>query len=77
MGICYSMLLNYAEVYRKIYKLEIGSDFIHGKPLDVWAFGVTIFMLAYRYFPYDIEDFGNILDIRRKISNGEYILLIF
>lgn len=47
------------------------NDIVHGKPLDVWALGVTIFMLTYKTFPYDIINVENKIELMDKIELGE------
>ncbi len=55
----------------KYILLEKEKEFVHGKPLDIWAFGVTLFLITYKTFPYDIESFDNKMEILDKISVGE------
>ena len=47
------------------------SLFYKGKPIDIWALGVTLYILSYKKFPFDVEN-GNILELFEKISNSEY-----
>ncbi len=42
-----------------------------GKPLDIWSFGITIFILTYREFPFKTKNSGNMMEIYDLISNAE------
>jgi serine/threonine protein kinase len=43
-----------------------------GKPLDIWALGVTSYILAYKEFPFKSENDDNILELFNIISKGEF-----
>lgn len=43
-----------------------------GKPLDIWALGVTVYILAYKKFPFDIPEDGGILDLFELISSAKF-----
>ena len=42
-----------------------------GKPLDIWALGVTAYILSYNKFPFDSEN-DNIFELYNKIYKAEY-----
>ena len=43
-----------------------------GKPLDIWALGVTSYILAYKELPFKSENDDNILELFNIISKGEF-----
>jgi serine/threonine protein kinase len=42
-----------------------------GKPLDIWALGVTTFILVFKDIPFKAENPDNIIELLDVISNGE------
>ena len=42
---------------------------MHGKPIDIWALGITLYILAYKKFPFESKD-NNILELYEKIANN-------
>ena len=42
-----------------------------GKPIDIWALGVTAYILAYNKFPFESEN-DNIIELYDKISRAKY-----
>jgi len=44
-----------------------------GKPADVWALGVTAYILIYKKLPFTDQD-SDMLGLYEKISKGEYNL---
>ena len=42
-----------------------------GKPIDIWALGVTAYILAYNKFPFESEN-NNIFELYEKINKAEY-----
>ena len=46
------------------------SDF-KGKPIDIWALGVTLYILCYKKFPFDSEN-NNIFELYEKIYNCKF-----
>ena len=42
-----------------------------GKPIDIWALGVTAYILAYNKFPFESKT-NNILELYSKISKAEF-----
>ena len=44
---------------------------LQGKPLDIWALGVTLYILCYKKFPFDSEN-NNIFELYDKIYNCKY-----
>jgi len=49
---------------------EEEKDF-RGKPIDIWALGVTAYILAYNKFPFESEN-NNIFELYEKIAKAEY-----
>jgi serine/threonine protein kinase len=49
---------------------EEETDF-RGKPIDIWALGVTAYILAYNKFPFESEN-NNIFELYEKIAKAEY-----
>ena len=47
------------------------SLFYKGKPIDIWALGVTLYILSYKKFPFDVDN-GNIIELFKKISEEDY-----
>ena len=43
-----------------------------GKPLDIWALGVTSYILAYKQFPFKAENEDNIIELFEIISKGKF-----
>jgi serine/threonine protein kinase len=59
---------------------EISGQFYAPKPLDMWALGITVFVLLFGKFPYDIEQtFGqtdthlSALAISRNVTNYDLV----
>jgi [calcium/calmodulin-dependent protein kinase] kinase len=48
-------------------KEENNTNAIRGKPLDIWALGITIYIMAYLKFPFDSDK--GILDLYNVIKN--------
>jgi len=46
---------------------------IKGKPIDIWALGVTAYILAYKKFPFDSED-GDIVNLFDNISSKKFTI---
>ena len=44
---------------------------LQGKPLDIWALGVTLYILAYKKFPFDSEK-NNVFELYEKINKCEF-----
>ena len=44
---------------------------LRGKPLDIWALGVTAYILAYNKFPFESEN-NNIIELYDKINKCKY-----
>jgi serine/threonine protein kinase len=44
---------------------------LQGKPIDIWALGVTAYILSYNKFPFESKS-NNILELYEKISKCEY-----
>ena len=42
-----------------------------GKPIDIWALGVTAYILAYNKFPFESES-DNLFELYEKINKAEY-----
>ena len=42
-----------------------------GKPIDIWALGVTTYILSYNKFPFELET-NNLFELYKKISKAEY-----
>ena len=42
---------------------------MHGKPIDIWALGITLYILAYKIFPFESKN-NNILELYEKIANN-------
>jgi serine/threonine protein kinase len=53
-------------------KLEEIKEFA-GKPLDIWALGVTIYILAFKELPFKTENSENVIELLDLISNAVYI----
>ena len=51
-------------------KSEEVKDF-KGKPIDIWALGVTAYILAYNKFPFQSEN-DNVWELYEKISKAQY-----
>ena len=49
--------------------IEDHTEF-QGKPLDVWALGITLYLLIYRKLPFD-NDEGNMIDILDQIAEAK------
>ena len=47
------------------------SQNLRGKPLDIWAIGVTAYILAYKQFPF-CENNNNMFELFDIIEKGEY-----
>ena len=45
---------------------------LRGKPLDIWALGVTAYILAYKQFPFYENNYGNMLGLFDIIEKGIY-----
>jgi [calcium/calmodulin-dependent protein kinase] kinase len=43
-----------------------------GKPLDIWALGVTIYIFVYKELPFKPENPENIIELLDMIANAEY-----
>jgi [calcium/calmodulin-dependent protein kinase] kinase len=53
---------------------EIDNDNVpdlRGKPIDIWALGVTAYILSYNKFPFESEN-NNIFELYEKIGKCEY-----
>ena len=46
------------------------SDY-KGMPVDIWAIGVTAYILSYKKFPFDTEN-GDIFELYEKIAQAKY-----
>ena len=44
---------------------------LQGKPIDIWALEVTLYILCYKKFPFDSEN-NNIFELYEKIYNCKY-----
>ena len=44
---------------------------LQGKPIDIWALGVTLYILAYKKFPFESEK-NSILELYEKIYNCKF-----
>ena len=44
---------------------------LKGKPLDIWALGITSFILAYRIFPFKLGDVDSSFDLFETIINNQ------
>ena len=44
---------------------------LRGKPIDIWALGVTAYILAYNKFPFESEK-GSIIELYNKINKAEF-----
>ena len=44
---------------------------LKGKPIDIWALGVTAYILSYKKFPFESEK-NSIFELYEKISKGKY-----
>jgi serine/threonine protein kinase len=53
-----------------IDKEEEKKDY-RGKPIDIWALGVTAYILSYNKFPFESET-DNLFELYNKISKAEY-----
>ena len=42
-----------------------------GKPIDIWALGVTAYILSYKKFPFESEN-NNIFDLYEKINKAKF-----
>ena len=62
--------LNKEENENEINNDDKNTD-LRGKPLDIWALGVTAYILAYNKFPFESEK-NNIFELYNKISKCEY-----
>ena len=47
------------------------SEPFSAKPVDIWALGVTLFIMTYRELPFISKD-NNMYEIIKMISMGEY-----
>ena len=45
------------------------EDF-QGKPIDIWALGITLYILAYKKFPFESRN-NNVFELYEKISNNK------
>ena len=50
-----------------------GKKEFKGMPVDIWALGVTAYILSYNKFPFYCED-GNMFELFDKIHNSDYII---
>ena len=48
---------------------DTGEQNLQGKPLDIWAFGITLYILTYLKFPFDSDK--GILDLYKKIKESK------
>lgn len=46
------------------------KDFV-GKPLDIWALAVTIFIMTFKTFPFKAKESGDMLELLDLIANAE------
>ena len=52
-------------------KNEKKEEDYRGKPIDIWALGVTAYILAYNKFPFESET-DNLFELYEKINKAEY-----
>ena len=52
-------------------ELKNKNNDIKGKPIDIWALGVTAYILSYKKFPFESEK-NSIFELYEKISKGKY-----
>ena len=50
---------------------EKKKDDFRGKPIDIWALGVTAYILAYNKFPFESET-DSLFELYEKISKAQY-----
>ena len=43
---------------------------LQGKPIDIWALGITLYILAYKKFPFESEN-NNIFELYEKINKSK------
>jgi serine/threonine protein kinase len=43
-----------------------------GKPVDIWALGVTTFILIFKRLPFSEDNSDNVLGLYDMIAKGEY-----
>ena len=48
------------------------SDHFAGKPVDIWAMGVTIYIVTFQKLPFLPNNLSNFLELFEVISKGEY-----
>ena len=48
---------------------DTGEHNYQGKPLDIWAFGITLYIITYLKFPFDSEK--GVLDLYKKIKESK------
>jgi calcium-dependent protein kinase len=46
-----------------------------GKPLDIWAFAVTVYIMTFKTFPFKAKESDDVLELLDLIANAEYILM--
>ena len=52
---------------------ENPSSFFSGKPLDIWALGVTLFIMTFNRLPIKETNEGDTLELLDLISKGEIV----
>lgn len=43
-----------------------------GKPLDIWATGITVYILYFKRLPFEIECMFDIVEVMDKINEAKY-----
>ncbi len=51
------------------------SDYFAGKPVDIWAMGVTIYIVTFQKLPFLPNNLSNFLELFEVISKGEYRII--
>jgi serine/threonine protein kinase len=49
---------------------DSNSTCILGKPLDIWALGVTVFIMVYNQLPFQTENFGDQIGLMNTITDA-------
>ena len=47
------------------------TDFFAGKPVDIWALGVTIYVITFQKLPFMPKNISNLLELFELISKAE------
>lgn len=50
---------------------EEGSNSFEGKPLDIWALGVTMFILIFKKLPFYLENEENVIGLLNLIAEAK------